>query len=164
MNSLEVQPLRGNVPTRIKKLREGQFDAIIIAKAGINRLNPDISDFKSLVLPFSFFLPSPSQGALAVQIRKNGNDLRDMLMNLNDSETETAVMAERSFLKYFGGGCHIPLGAFAYISEGILHLSGSITSTDGKNTLRDNITGKDPETLGKNLAQLLKSKGADKLL
>ncbi len=164
MNSLVVMPLRGNVPTRIKKLREGQYDAIILASAGINRLNLDISDFKYLIMPFSFFLPSPSQGALAVQIRKNENELKNMLMQLNDNETEISVKAERSFLKHFGGGCHIPLGAFAYVSEGILHLTGSITAVDGKKSVRDNVTGSDPETLGKELAALLKSKGADKLL
>jgi hydroxymethylbilane synthase len=164
MSSLEVLPLRGNVPTRINKLREGQYDAIIIARAGINRLNSDISDFKYLVMPFSFFLPSPSQGALAIQIRKNENELKDMLRQLNDDETEKSVSAERSFLKHFGGGCHIPLGAFAYLAEGVLHLSGAITSVDGKNSLRDNVTGPDPEIVGKKLAELLKSKGADNLL
>lgn len=164
MNTLEILPLRGNVPTRINKLREGQFDAIIIAKAGINRLNMDISDFKYLIMPFSFFLPSPSQGALAVQIRKNENELKNTLIQLNDNETEKSVKAERSFLKHFGGGCHIPLGAFAYISEGMLHLSGSITSVDGKESVRDNVVGTDPETIGKELAELLRSKGADKLL
>ncbi len=164
MNTLRVSSLRGNVPTRIQKLRAGQFDAIIIAKAGINRLMPDISDFKSLILPFSFFLPSPSQGALAIQIRDNENDLKELLKPLSDTETEKSVTAERSFLKHFGGGCHIPLGAFAYVTEDIIHLSGSITSADGGKTIRGNIIGNEPELLGGQLADLLKKKGADKLL
>ena len=72
--------------------------------------------------------------------------------------------AERSFLKHFGGGCHIPLGAFAYIADGNIHLSGSITSMDGENAIRGNIIGSEPELLGKQLADLLKKKGADKLI
>jgi hydroxymethylbilane synthase len=164
ISSLEVMPLRGNVPTRIQKLREGQFDAIIIAKAGINRLNPDLNDLKSLTLPFSFFLPSPSQGALAIQVRDDENDLKEFLKSFSDIETEKTVTAERSFLKHFGGGCHIPLGAFAYIVDGNIHLSGSITSADGKNSIRGNIIGNEPALLGKQLAELLKAKGADKLL
>lgn len=164
LNTITVLPLRGNVPTRIQKLRDGQFDAIIIAKAGINRLSPDLSDFKSLTLPFSFFLPSPSQGALAVQIRKNETDLENIVKQYSDADTYKAVSAERSFLRHFGGGCHIPLGAFAYKIEDTIHLSGSITSADGKISLRDNIAGSDPELLGQELAGLLKKKGADKLL
>jgi hydroxymethylbilane synthase len=164
MSTIEVMPLRGNVPTRIQKLREGQFDAIIIAKAGINRLNLDLGDLKSLILPFSFFLPSPSQGALAIQIRTDANDLKEILKPFSDTETQKSVTAERSFLKHFGGGCHIPLGAFAYIVDGNVHLSGSITSVDGKNSIRGNIIGNEPELLGKQLADLLKTKGADKLL
>jgi hydroxymethylbilane synthase len=164
MNSVEILPLRGNVPTRIQKLLEGQFDAIILAKAGINRLNIDLSDLKSLILPYSFFLPAPSQGALAVQIRDNENDLKNFLIQYTDIDTQKSVNAERSFLKHFGGGCQIPLGAFAYLIGGNIHLSGSITSADGKNSVRGNIIGNEPELLGKQLADFLKAKGADKLL
>jgi hydroxymethylbilane synthase len=167
MSSLKVLPLRGNVPTRIQRLREGKFDAIIIARAGINRLNIDLDnlgDLKSLTLPCSFFLPAPSQGALALQIREADHNLKEYLMQYNDADTYTAITAERSFLKYFGGGCHIPLGAFAYVDEGTIHLSGSITSADGKNSLRSNVAGDKPELLGKQLAEILKAKGADKLL
>jgi hydroxymethylbilane synthase len=164
MKTLEVSSLRGNVPTRIQKLCEGQFDAIIIAKAGINRLSLNIGDLKTLTLPFSFFLPSPSQGALAIQTRDSDTDLKELLKPLEDTETQRAVIAERSFLKHFGGGCHIPLGAFAYTVDGNIHLSGSITSLDGKNSIRGNIIGNDPELLGKQLADFMKGKGADKLI
>ena len=163
MSTLEVLPLRGNVPTRVKKLRGGDFDAIIIAKAGIKRLEIDLEDFRSMTLPFSFFLPSPSQGALAVQIRDNDN-ITGLVKELNHTDTEKAVIAERSFLKHFGGGCHVPIGALAYLNEGIIHLTGSVTSTDGEKTLRSEISGSDPEILGEKLAVNLKSKGADKLL
>jgi hydroxymethylbilane synthase len=164
MKSLDISPLRGNVPTRIKRLKEGKFDAIIIARAGINRLNIDLSGLKSLILPYSFFLPSPSQGALAVQTRDNDDKHIEIASKLNHAETETAVNAERSFLKYFGGGCHIPLGALAYLNNGKIHLSGSITSVDGEISIRETVTGNNPESLGRELAEILKSKGADKLL
>lgn len=164
MPFLVVLPLRGNVTTRIQKLREGKFDAIIIATAGINRLNIDLNDLKTLTLPFSFFLPSPSQGALAVQIRENDTTLKDLLNKINDIDTEKAVSAERSFLKHFGGGCHIPLGGFAYIIKETIHLSGSISSSDGKKSIRESITGNNPESVGEVLAMLLKEKGADQLL
>lgn len=163
MKSLDVLPLRGNVPTRVKKLRDGNFDAIIIAKAGIKRLEIDLGGLKSLTLPFSFFLPSPSQGALALQIRDN-DSIAGTIKALNHEDTEKAVTAERNFLKYFGGGCHVPIGALAYMNEGVIHLTGSVTSTDGDKTLRADIAGSDPEIIGKELAELLKSKGADKLL
>jgi len=164
MPSLVVLPLRGNVTTRIQKLRESKFDAIILATAGINRLKIDLNDLKTLTLPFSFFLPSPSQGALAVQIRDNETALKDLLRKINDEDTEKAVNAERSFLKHFGGGCHIPIGGFAYIIKGTIHLSGSISSSDGKKSIRESITGNNPESVGEVLAMLLKEKGADQLL
>jgi hydroxymethylbilane synthase len=164
MNNLDVRPLRGNIPTRIQKLRDGNFDAIIIAKAGINRLKTDISDMKSFTLRPDIFLPCPSQGALALQIRSDDDKSKDILAGLNDKETEITVNAERSFLEHFGGGCHIPLGAYAYIENNIIHLTGSITSIDGNESVRDKLSGDDPVMLGEELANLLKSKGADKLL
>ncbi|MBN2038458.1 MAG: hydroxymethylbilane synthase [Spirochaetes bacterium] len=163
VNSLDVLPLRGNVPTRVGKLRDGNFDAIIIAKAGIIRLNIDLAELRSVTLPFSFFLPSPSQGALALQIREN-DGIAEIVESLNHADTEKAVSAERSFLKHFGGGCHVPIGAFANIEKGIIQLTGSVTSTDGKETLRYEVSGDDPEVLGEKLAAYLKSRGADKLL
>lgn len=164
MNSLKVEPLRGNVPTRIEKLNRGEFDAIIIARAGVVRLNIDIEKFRSLILPFSFFLPAPSQGALAVQVRDNDDEMKKLAGSLNHAETRIAVTAERSFLKYFGGGCSIPLAALAYIEGGSIHLTGSITSVNGEKFIRESLSGSDPELLGKELAMLLKRNGADELL
>lgn len=162
--SADVQPLRGNVPTRIKRLREKRFDAILIASAGIKRLDMDLDDIEKLPLPFSFFLPSPSQGALAVQIRDNEKELEKIVRELNDGQTEKEVSAERSFLQHFGGGCHIPLGAFAYMLQDVIHLSGAITSADGKTSIRETVLGDNPEKLGEELAVILKRKGADNLL
>lgn len=164
MNSLNVIPLRGNVPTRIKRLLEERFDAIILAAAGIKRLDVDLSNLVSFTLPYSYFLPAPSQGALAIQIRENDVQLESILSEHNDSETELVVTAERSFLKHFGGGCHIPLGALAYVNSDNIHLSGVIASIDGKKLIRETVIGTDPGVLGKELSTLMKKKGADGLL
>lgn len=164
MDSLNVIPLRGNVPTRVRRLLEGRFDAIILARAGVKRLNIDLSNLKMFILPYSFFLPAPSQGALALQIREEDSELSVLLKKHNDEDTEKAVKAERFFLKHFGGGCHIPLGAFAYIENGKIHLSGVVASVDGKKAVRDNVVGDDPKRLGEELAVMLKEKRADKLI
>ncbi len=98
-------PLRGNVPTRIRRLREGKFDAIILAKAGLKRLDIDLSGFYSMALPFSYFLPSPGQGALAIQVRSDDKTAIEAVKHLHDAATAKSVQAERQFLKAFGAGC-----------------------------------------------------------
>ena len=164
VKSLNAVPLRGNLPTRIKRLRERKYDAIIVANAGVRRLKLDLFDLKIFTLPYSYFLPAPSQGALALQIRKEDADLEKVLKKFNHSDTEKAVNAERMFLKQFGGGCHVPLGALAYISDGSIHLSGVIASVDGTKILRETVTGDDPVIIGKKLAAIFKEKGADKYI
>lgn len=164
MKSINAVPLRGNLPTRIKRLRERKFDAIIVANAGVKRLELNLFDLEQFPLPYSYFLPAPSQGALALQIREEDNELDRLLKKYNDDNTERAVMAERSFLKHFGGGCHIPLGALAYNKNGEINLSGVVAAVDGTERVRDSISGNDPEKLGEDLARILKEKGADKYL
>ena len=164
VKSLNAVPLRGNLPTRIKRLRERKYDAIIVANAGVRRLKLDLFDLKVFTLPYSYFLPAPSQGALALQIRKEDADLEKVLKKFNHSDTEKAVTAERMFLKQFGGGCHVPLGALAYVSDGSIHLSGVIASVDGTKILRETVTGDDPVIIGKKLAAIFKEKGADKYI
>jgi hydroxymethylbilane synthase len=163
-SSFSVEPIRGNVNTRLRKLREGQFDAIILAYAGLKRINIDISDLVAHVLPYSFFLPSPAQGALALQIRKDDTMLYEMLQPLTDSATATAVESERSFLRHFGGGCHIPIGALAYIERNIIHLTGMVAAQDGSRLIRKSVEGDDPRLLGETLARMLKKEGAEELL
>lgn len=162
--TLKIKPLRGNVPTRIKKLRQNQFDAIVLAKAGILRLALDLSDLISYTLPFSILLPAPGQGSLAIQIREEDDCLKKSLSFLNDFETNAAVTAERAFLKEFGAGCHVPLGAYAYIDNNKIRLHGMVASKDGKILYRETTIGDDPHTVGKNLAQILKSQGAHCIL
>jgi len=162
--TLEVQPLRGNVNTRLRKLREGRYDAIMLAYAGIARLKLDIAAFHMYILPFDIFLPAPAQGALGLQVRTEDEQTRSVIRKLNHEDTELAVTAEREFLKHFGGGCHIPLGALATIEAGSIHLTGIIAATDGSKTMRQSVAGSDPKKIGAELARILKAQGAAELL
>ncbi|RNL51226.1 hydroxymethylbilane synthase [Pedobacter jejuensis] len=115
---LEVEDLRGNVPTRIQKLRDEDYDAILIAKAGVKRLNLDVSDLHVEELETTEFVPAPAQGALAIQIRANDTELFDALQKLHHAETAEEVGVERKVLNIFEGGCHMPLGCYCKRDNG----------------------------------------------
>lgn len=110
---ITLQDIRGNVPTRVNKLREGQFDAIMLAKAGINRLNLDISDLHAVRLDERKFIPAPAQGVLAYQCRIDDDEMQEIIDRLADNEMQKIVDIERSILNKFGGGCHKPIGVLA---------------------------------------------------
>lgn len=112
-----IKDLRGNVPTRINKLRKGDYDAIVLARAGLNRLEIDISEFYAIDLPTNYFIPAPSQGALGIQIREDDTKLKELLLKINDNNSFENVDFERKILKGIGGGCHSPFGAFSKISQ-----------------------------------------------
>ena len=114
---LIIKDLRGNVPTRINKLKDGLYDAIVLARAGLNRLEIDISKFHVLHLSPSIFIPAPAQGALGLQIRNNDEYLIHILSKINHKETEGNVAFERRILNGIGGGCHSPMGAFSKINQ-----------------------------------------------
>ena len=114
-DDLNVLSLRGNVPTRIKKLDNGDYNAIVLAKAGLNRLKIDLSNFFVFDLSPSIFIPAPAQGALGIQVRENDNELVDILSVVSDDESLKNVSFEREVLKKYGGGCHSPLGIFSII-------------------------------------------------
>ena len=114
---LIIKDLRGNVPTRIQKLRDGYYDAIVLAKAGINRLNIDISDFHVIDLSPMTFIPAPAQGALGIQTKNSNHKLKKFLNKLTDKETLENVFFERKILEGIGGGCHSPMGAFSKIDK-----------------------------------------------
>jgi hydroxymethylbilane synthase len=162
--TLTVEALRGNVNTRLRKLRDGEYDAIVMARAAVERINLNISEFWIQVLDEKIFLPAPAQGALGLQIRENDEYIYEIVRRLNHKDTETLVMAERSFLKNFGGGCHIPLGAYAFFKDDKIELNGIIASPDGTFIIRDTVTGKDPVAIGLELSLKIKSKGADKYI
>jgi hydroxymethylbilane synthase len=112
-----IKDLRGNVPTRINKLRKGDYDAIVLARAGLNRLEIDLSEFYVIDLPTNYFIPAPSQGALGIQIREDNTKLKELLLKINDNNSFENVDFERKILKGIGGGCHSPFGAFSKISQ-----------------------------------------------
>jgi hydroxymethylbilane synthase len=164
MGSIRVEPLRGNVTTRVRKLREQQFDAIVLAKAGVQRLGIDLESLEVFELPLRLFLPAPAQGALAIQIRAEDGELEERLKKLNHRDTDRSVSAERFFLKYFGGGCHIPLGAIARIEGERIHLEGVVASVDGKSAIRKSVWGREPHVLGEEMAHYMKEEGADRFI
>ena len=121
--SLEIKDLRGNIPTRVKKLRDGLYDAIIIAVAGIDRLGLDLSDLKIIKLDPDQFLPAPAQGVLGIQIRDNDPDTENIIEQLNSGEVALETKLERGLLARFDSGCSLPLGVYSTISEGQLKLT-----------------------------------------
>jgi hydroxymethylbilane synthase len=111
-NDLRIKDLRGNVPTRIQKLREGQYDAIMMAKAGVDRLQIDISEFHVLVLDPKEFIPAPAQGVLGLQIRESDAELTKILAHINNTEVQKKIAIERKVMNLMNGGCQLPLGVY----------------------------------------------------
>lgn len=161
---LEVRDLRGNVPTRIRKLDEGEYDAIVLAYAGVRRLGLDsrISSF----LPLDTFLPAVSQGAVAVQVRSGDTELSRWIGALDHRETRLATGAERAFLRRLEGGCQIPVGAHGEIRGDVLVLRGVVSSLDGLRGIEGEAVGplNDPDRLGTDLAEDLLARGAEEIL
>jgi hydroxymethylbilane synthase len=161
---LNIEMLRGNLDTRLRKLREGQFDAIVLAAAGLRRLawTQHITEY----LPTDVSLPAIGQGALAIEGRRNDIQVRDVLRRLNHPPTRTTVSAERALLHRLEGGCQVPIAAHAVLDGDRLHLDGLIASVDGTRVIRDTIQGSaaDPERLGIQLAERLLGRGGDVIL
>lgn len=133
-NDLNCVPLRGNVETRVNKVLSGQIDAAIVACAGLNRLG--LADNISAILPPQDFIPAPAQGALAVQIRVDDNELAQLLTQIDHQPTRIAVEAERTVLAAMHGGCSIPLGVYARLIDEQLKIDAMIADIDGKTLIR----------------------------
>jgi hydroxymethylbilane synthase len=116
-NDVEIKDLRGNVPTRIQKLRDGQYDAILLAKAGVDRLKIDLSEFEEVVLDPTEFVPAPAQGVLALQIREADTTLFEVLQKMNHPEVQKRIAVERKVLNLMQGGCQLPLGVYCNEEE-----------------------------------------------
>ena len=159
---LTILPLRGNVNTRLQKLWNGEYDAIVLAQAGLTRLG--LSAYISEVLPLEVMLPAPGQGALAVQCRADDTQTLELLAAIHDPLTAAAVGAERALLLSLGGGCSLPIGAFAEKNNGQIILTGAVLSADGKQAIRLSAADKEPDQLGQRLAQFLIERGAAELL
>jgi hydroxymethylbilane synthase len=134
---LKVKDIRGNLQTRLNKLQNGDFDAIILACAGLNRLG--IQERISALLSFEEMLPAPGQGALAVETRKEDSRTQPIVSALNDRQTAIAVLAERSFLRRMGGGCNVPVAVYAQIKENRILIEGLAASPDGKKIVRESV-------------------------
>lgn len=161
---LKITVLRGNLDTRLRKLKEGQFDAIVLAAAGLHRLgwSQSITEY----LPSILSLPAIGQGALGIEGRTNDTFVQSVLSKLNHQSTHTTVTAERAFLRRLEGGCQVPIAAHATLSGEQLVLEGLVASIDGKTVIRDRIEGthQQADTLGVQLAERLLTRGADKIL
>lgn len=161
---LVVEDLRGNLDTRMQRLREGRYDAAILAWAGVQRLGFDELVGERLEAPD--WLPAVGQGALGIALREDDERTRTVVGTLNHAISASETAAERAFLRRLEGGCQIPIGALARIRDGRLHLQGFVAELDGEPLLRDEIEGSpdDAETLGRSLAERLLERGADEVL
>ena len=156
---LHFEPIRGNVETRLRKMTEGQYDAVILARAGLRRLNLDVT---CVVIEPELLPPAPGQGALAIQSRAGDREVLELVEPLNDPATAAAARAERRLMANLEGGCRLPIGALGRPrNDGALHLLGGIARDDGTLSVADALGRLDaPETLGDELAERLRSPGA----
>jgi hydroxymethylbilane synthase len=159
---LLVHALRGNVDTRLRKLESGEYDAIILAAAGLNRLGK--TELIRQILSVELMCPAAGQGALAIEIRAGDPSIREVLSFLDDRATRSETECERALLRKLGGGCQVPIGANAKLLDGVLHLSAIVASPDGKQLLREALTGKDPISLGKEAGEKLLGRGGAAIL
>jgi hydroxymethylbilane synthase len=159
---LTILPLRGNVDTRVKKVLGGEYDAIVLAYAGVARLG--LQEHITETLPLNLMLPAPGQGALAVQCRANDIETLNYLAAIHDPITSAAVDAERAFLSALGGGCSLPIGAFAQKKNEKIILTGGVISMDGKQAIRLSASDTQPLELGERLAHFVLERGAADLL
>ncbi len=161
---LDFKDIRGNVITRIEKLDSGEFDCIILAAAGLKRLG-----FESRIhqiIPKEISLHAVGQGALGIECKSDDQKVLEILNVLEDKSTSQRCLAERSFLRELEGGCQVPIGVNSIIKDNELFLTGMVASIDGVRLIKDQSVGdiNSPEEVGKNLAEKLKLKGADKIL
>lgn len=161
---LTIKDVRGNLDTRLRKMEDGEFDAIILAAAGLDRMgwNSHITERISS----DVMLSAVGQGAIAVEMRRDDADVAELMTHLEDAATRAAVTGERALLRELEGGCQIPIGALGVLDNGVLTLTGMVASLDGSKLLRDTINGDpaDAEKLGIELAGKLVAMGADKIL
>jgi hydroxymethylbilane synthase len=163
-DDLVIKELRGNVDTRLRKLDEGEYDALILASAGLRRLG--LENRISAALAASEMLPAVGQGALGIEMRSDDESAIAAVSKLNHKFTNLACTAERAFLRSLGGGCQLPIAAYAVVRDKRIRLEGLVAHPEGKRILRDKISGglDEAEQLGSELGKRLLMSGADKLL
>lgn len=161
---LKIVGLRGNVPTRIDKFIKSNWDAIILARAGVERLN--LKKHISSYIKTYEIVPAVGQGALGIEINEQNKRAAGLIKPLHDEKTFTEITAERAFLKALGGGCQVPIGAYAVIKSNGLYLSGIVASPDGKTTYSKTVRGRknDAVKMGRLLARDILKAGAKQIL
>ena len=161
---LQIDDLRGNLDTRLRKLDEGMYDAIILAAAGLNRLgwSERVASFFSP----QEMLPAVGQGAVGIELRQDAEELLAGLKFLQDNETEVTVRAERAFLHRLEGGCQVPIGAFGQLSDNKISITGLVAAVDGSRMLKETVEGtsSEPEKIGRELADMLLDQGGREIL
>ncbi len=160
---IHIEPIRGNIETRLKKLEEGPFDAIILAAAGLKRMGWS-DDIVTAYLPTDVSLPAVGQGALAIECREDNEKLRDCLQAIHDETTSQTVLAERVFLKELNGSCQVPIAGLSEKLEDGYRLTGLVGAVDGSLLLQETGEGHDPVLLGQDVANKLLKRGAKEIL
>jgi hydroxymethylbilane synthase len=161
---LTIEPIRGNVETRLAKLDRGEYDALVMAGAGLKRLG--VVPAHSWLLQTEEFLPAVGQGILGVEARQADREMLELLRRLDDTRTRMQALAERSFLLALGAGCHTPVAGYARLDGDALTISGLVASLDGATMLQSSVSGPGAaaEALGRKLADELLARGAGPLL
>jgi hydroxymethylbilane synthase len=161
---LDMVPLRGNLDTRLRKLKTADLDGIVLALAGVRRLNLEKNITEILSTEIS--LPAIGQGALGIETRTGDQETERCIHFLNDPESSVAVSAERAFLKKLEGGCQVPIAAYGRTEGGLLRLDGLVGRTDGKQLIRHHLEGPEgeAEAMGTRLAEILLERGAAEIL
>ena len=161
---LDIRELRGNVDTRLRKVEGGEYDAIVLAKAGLDRL--EWSNRITEIFAPEIFMPAVGQGAIAIEARASDTESEQLVANLDDAETRASIIAERALLATLQGGCQVPIGAWARIERGVMIMEASVTSIDGLNSVKQKLSGVPDQAaqLGQQMAQILIEAGAQAIL
>ncbi|HZX14125.1 MAG TPA: hydroxymethylbilane synthase [Thermodesulfobacteriota bacterium] len=161
---LQILPLRGNVDTRVRKVRSEGLDSAVLALAGLERMG--FKDEIAEIFPVDVLVPAPGQGALAVECREDDREINDIIFQINHKESSISASAERAFLAELGGGCQVPVGCYARIKKDRINILGLIASTDGREIIREEIDGSVEihQALGRELALTILNKGGREIL
>lgn len=163
-NQIVIKDIRGNVNSRLQKMEDGYCDAMIMAAAGLQRLG--LEKYITEIIDPEVIMPAVSQGAIAIETRLNDPEVDELMEKLNHLNTWNTVVAERAFLAHLEGGCQVPLGCYSRVENGTLNMSGFVASIDGKQYIREDISGEMTEgaKLGVQMAEKMLEKGAKEIL
>ncbi|KGP90910.1 porphobilinogen deaminase [Pontibacillus chungwhensis BH030062] len=160
---LKIKSIRGNIDTRLRKLKEEDFDAIVLATAGLKRMGWS-DDVITEYLEPEVCVPAVGQGALAIECREDDQEIRDLMDTLNHAYTHRTVMAERTFLDLLNGGCQVPIGGYAYLEGDDIILTAMVGTPDGKTILKEEVRGQDPYEVGREAADKIKARGGAEII